>query len=62
MTSIAREFCEIAEAYSRSIAQALLKEIDPAITEERIEEVWGKCLDNPWNAPLILAILKAKGL
>ena len=52
---------QIEEEFNKAIAHELLIEIDPSITEERIAKIWDMCKGNPWNAPLILAILKAAG-
>lgn len=43
-----------------AIVEELLREIDLDVTEEEIQEIWDLCKNNPWNAPAIYHILKAK--
>jgi hypothetical protein len=49
---------ELEEILGEEIARELLKELDPDISTERVEEVWAKCDGNPWNAKIIYSISK----
>ena len=50
----------VEEAFNTAIVEELLREIEPSVTEEKIQEIWKLCRGNPWNATLLYQILKLK--
>ena len=48
----------LAFTLKHSIAEELLRELDPNITQDKVQEIWNLCKGNPWNAPVIFNLLK----
>lgn len=48
-------------AMNKEIARELLLEKNPVITDEEIDKVWVMCKGNPWDAPILYALLQLGG-
>lgn len=42
-----------------AIAEELIKEINPSVTQERVQEIWSVCMGNPWNAGILYQLLES---
>ena len=48
----------MSDEFNRAIAEELLLDVDKTITQETMDLVWSKCNGNPWNAPILHALMQ----
>jgi hypothetical protein len=51
---------ELNEFLNIEIATEILREINPDIAEDKINEIWDKCNGNPWNAGILYKLFELK--
>lgn len=51
---------ELQEAFNFALAEELIRELDPNVSTERIEQIYAMCKDNPWNAAILHKLLDLK--
>lgn len=51
---------QLNDILNQEIARELMLEHNPNLTEEKFQEVWQLCQNNPWNAGIMYKMLELK--
>lgn len=51
---------ELQEAFNFAIAEELIRELDPNVSTERVEQIYVMCKGNPWDAAILHKLLDLK--
>jgi hypothetical protein len=49
---------DLVNIFNLEVARELLLEENPSITDEEVNNVWGNCGNNPWNAPIVYKLMR----
>lgn len=47
------------ESFNLAIAEELMREVNPNVTEDDIKCVWSNCGGNPWNAGILYTMIRS---
>lgn len=49
---------EVTQTFNYEIAAKLIRQQEPNVSDETINEVWGMCKGNPWDASALYIIMR----